>query len=75
MHDRRRQRGTGPRRLYVQEPAEVIRRVTLAARFSPASGTYRRLMTVIDAALFTRDDYGELTQLAAAVEHDQKGHR
>lgn len=45
-------------------PAKVITQITTAARAPVASATYRRLMTVIDADVFTRPDYPEFVHLA-----------
>jgi hypothetical protein len=64
---RRRNRHTDRPRLFVQEPAEAIRRIVLAGRCPLTSRIYRQQMAVVDAALFTHPDYGPLTHLAAAV--------
>lgn len=64
---RRRNNRTERPRLFVQEPAEAVRRIVLAGRCPPGSWIYRRQMAVVDAALFTHPDYGPLTHLPSAV--------
>lgn len=54
-------------RMYAHPPATVIRLLTGLARKPPASPHYRHAMTTVDAALFSRPDYGELVALATAV--------
>lgn len=65
-----RRRNPSGYRLYVQDPAEVIRRVTAGGRYPPGSVTYRQVMTVVDTALRTHPDYRALTHLATAVERE-----
>lgn len=59
--------------VFRQPPRTLIRRVVATSRLDPADHRYRQAMAVIDAALFTRPDYGELTSLAAHVEQHTKG--
>lgn len=64
---KRRARDQRRHRLFVQEPADAIRRIVMAGRCPPASRIYRQQMAVVDAALFTHPDYPALTHLASAV--------
>ncbi|MQA06846.1 MAG: hypothetical protein GEV07_30525 [Streptosporangiales bacterium] len=61
--------------LYKQPPAEIIRRISALAQLPLSSRGYRRLMTNVDAALFSRPDYPELIHLATAIKRDLGGHQ